>query len=202
MAHYSAEKLDALKSAKGACKRELEKEWSDIILKIWSHRASLPFKKRPLQSFDAVYRALESLDPAKERNRYFNLDIPGQTPPKKQPNEVQHWLDLAISIDRGARALIRAYLDMAVAKAAKEEAGWIKAVRVLVPNDDADLRVIFKFVSPDDPPEKEPDSAEVERQWLIGLRDNLVEMVRGAAKVLPGLEKQVSELEKKGKTDG
>jgi hypothetical protein len=202
MAHYLAEKLDALKSAKGARKQELEKECSDIILKIWSHRASLPYKNRPFQNFDAVFRALESLDPAKERNRYFNLDIPGHTPLKKLPDEVKYWLDLAIGVDRGARALIRTYLDMAVAKAAEEEAGWIKAVRALVPNEDADLRVIFNFVSPDDPPEKEPDPAEVERQWLIGLRDNLVEMVRGAAKVLPGLEKQVSELEKKGKTDG
>jgi hypothetical protein len=146
MAHHLAEKLTALKAATGPRKQQLEQGCRDSVLQIWKHRASFPYDHRPFKNFDAVFRALESLDPAKERNRYVRFNIPDQTPPESQPDLVQAWLDAAISIDRGARAVIRAYLDSAVAEATKGKDGWIKAVRALVHNDEADVQIIFKII--------------------------------------------------------
>ncbi len=199
MAHHLAEKLTAFKSATGLRKQHLGRECRDCILQIWRHRASFPYGHRPFQEFEAVFRALESLDPSRERNRYFSVEVPDQTPPKSQPDGVKVWLDAALSIDRGARALIRVYLDMAVAAASKGKDDWIKAVRALISDDRPDRLVIIELIDRVGRAQEKPDPIDVQREWLAGLRDSLKEMVQGAAKVMPMLNSQIADLEKKSR---
>ena len=63
MGHYIADLLDKASTASDEEKPERQRQCFDAILKLWSHRMALPDGKRPLESFEPIIRALESLDP-------------------------------------------------------------------------------------------------------------------------------------------
>src|SRR4051794_3859338 len=66
-----AEKLKKHDQASGAERVRLGTDVFDLVLKVWKHRTSLPSVHRPFERYEAIFRALESLDPEKEEFRYF-----------------------------------------------------------------------------------------------------------------------------------
>src|SRR5260370_22966724 len=80
IAHDLAAKLKECAAAKGPRKAELEAACRATILQLWKHRASWPYNHRPFASFDAVFRALESLAPQHDRGQYFSFDLRGPAP--------------------------------------------------------------------------------------------------------------------------
>ena len=59
--HHLAELLERAETATGEEKSITRRDCSDLILKLWAHRASLPPNRRPLQSFDSILTALKHL---------------------------------------------------------------------------------------------------------------------------------------------
>lgn len=61
MAHYLAEQLEAASKATGTKKDKLERDVSDLILRIWAQRHSLPGNVSPLASYEKAANVLAAI---------------------------------------------------------------------------------------------------------------------------------------------
>lgn len=118
MAHYIAEQLTAIETAAEPEKAIAEERCFSAILSLWKHRASLPPGHRPFENFDALFRALEQLDPENPRGFYFGV-WPAQEQPKTGP--IETLVKFMMNVDRSARILIELALVEATQKAADDE---------------------------------------------------------------------------------
>ena len=111
MAHYIAEQIVRAEKSEGDEKSDAEKACFDTILKLWSHRSSLPNGKRPFESFESIFRAIESFDPENEHPRFFvRLEDEQKTNKqkrKKQDDRTSEWIDIAKVTDEAARVIIQ-----------------------------------------------------------------------------------------------
>lgn len=117
MAHYIAEQMTIAENTTGDDKIKAEQHCFETILKLWEHRSSLPNGRRPFESFEPIFRALERLDPEKKQPYYFNNIIENSSEPDKTytiPANVQQWIDVASGIDR----VVRIWLDYVFKQAA------------------------------------------------------------------------------------
>jgi len=162
MAYYIAEQLAAAEIAKGPEKAIAEEKCFNAILSLWKHRAWLPPAQRPFENFDAVFRALERLDPEESRGFYFGF-WPGQEKPK--PGSIEALVKFMMDVDRSARILIELALVEATQKTADDKTkmmlrdavptgtdGDIEAIRSLVElgnrfasNENENTKLIEKF---------------------------------------------------------
>lgn len=119
MAHYIAEQMTAAENSSGAGKTRAEERCFEAILKLWKHRASLPPGLRPFENFNAVYRALERLDPEEPRGYYHGFWREHRDKP--EPGSVDAMVDFIVRLDDAARVLLEFALIAAIAQAADEE---------------------------------------------------------------------------------
>ncbi len=138
MAHYIAEQIQQVETAHGEDRDTRLSECCDAILKIWSHRSQFS-RRRPLQSFEAVFRVLEGLDPKNSRLRYVDNVLESST---VESGETQQWLSKATEVDSAARAVVRFCIRKAAETALDIESEWVRLARGISSGADADLRVI------------------------------------------------------------
>jgi hypothetical protein len=192
MAHNLAEMLTAVKTAKGSQRAVLEADCRGMILKFWKHRAYFPGRHRPFANFDAVFRALESLDPTKKVGRYFDFDFTQETEKRSPTQGIKDWLGTARALDQGARTLITFCVREAAMAAGKKDKQWLKAARVLQDESDLDLKFIIKIVGglgPAKPEQIDPKAAQ--RQGLEALKENLRAMIDVAVPFINALDKEI-----------
>lgn len=179
IAHYLAERLTEYKKAKGAAKDSLGAEITDAILKFWKHRAVFPRGDAPFENYEAVMRALESLDP--DRERYFSYRAADEATVGGKPVSRQ-LIDLAKGLDRGTRALINFCFTYAAYASGKPPKAWLDAARVL--EADTDMRVVIRFVAASDAldasEKREPTAAELEIAKLKGIQADLASLIASA----------------------
>jgi hypothetical protein len=179
IAHHLAEKFSEYKKAKGAAKDALGAEITDTILKFWKHRAVFPRGDAPFENYEAVIRALESLDP--DRERYFSYRAADEAAVGSKPASRQ-LIDLAKSLDRGTRALINFCFTYAAYASGKPPKAWLDAAKVL--EADTDMRVIIRFVDANEAlnasERREPTAAELEIANLKGVQDDLAALIASA----------------------
>ncbi|MBX9691950.1 MAG: hypothetical protein K2Z81_06165 [Cyanobacteria bacterium] len=137
MAHYIAEKIQSAESAPESEQDQKQSACCHEILKLWSHRNSLPLRRRPLESFAPIFKTLETLEPHRPVRRYF-LDSTTES----ESEQTRFWLDTARQIDNAARELIRYCLANAAEEALNQESEWVSAARQAVAMTDDDLRLI------------------------------------------------------------
>jgi hypothetical protein len=182
--------------ARGAAKGKCEAEVRDIILSLWKHRASMPSGLRPLEDYEPVLRALETLDPLKGQGRYFSaftrsLEKEGAKTP------AENWLDVASSIDYGARTLISFCLTLAIENVPGKSRKWLDLAKQVVTDTDHDIEVLVvlseqaKLLAGKEA--ADPNSAERER--LVNMRDRLARLNDRAAKFKEYLDKRLAKLE-------
>lgn len=181
MAHHLAEKLKKVRTARGAEKAPLEADLFDTILKFWKHRAHFPRGHAPFEKFDAVFRALESLDPEQERGRFYRFDFPqpSKTPPESQ---TQKWISIARNLDELARSLVTFCIANAAHTAGDLDETWLKAAKILPAQDEVEIKVVFvtketieKFASPT------LDVNKIQRDQLVKLQSRLKRFSDSAA---------------------
>jgi len=119
MAHYIAEQMTAAENSRGTEKARAEERCFEAILNLWKHRASLPPGLRPFENFNAVFRALERLDPEEPRGYYHGFWREHQDKP--EPGSVDAMVDFIVRLDDAARVLLEFALIAAVEQAADEE---------------------------------------------------------------------------------
>lgn len=137
MAHYIAEKMESAELAPECDRDQKQSACCQEILKLWSHRGSLPLRGRPLESFEPIFKALESLDPDRPALRYF-VDPSADS----ESEQTRFWLDSSRQIDNAARLLIRHCLSNAAEEALNQESEWVEMARQAVAMTDDDLRLI------------------------------------------------------------
>jgi len=127
MIHYIAELVDRAEKATGDQQDAIHRECAEIIIKLWTHRASLSVRRYPLESFDKVMAALIRL--RGERPYYFR-GIDREEKPEIS-DDVQHWLKIAEEVDKIACDLVEICIEKATVCAAEDEKKWLNGALAL-----------------------------------------------------------------------
>ena len=161
MAHYITEQIAIAEITTGHGKIEVEQQCFETILKLWEHRSSLPNNRYPFKSFEPIFQVLSRLDPDNPRPYYFDDSRLQKTEndgtSENQANEIQLWVNLALSIDAAARVLINFALRKAACSAEDEKAAtWIKRSTGISDDEYDDLSIVVRLVgeSQEDSPEE------------------------------------------------
>lgn len=136
MAHYIAEKIKLAEAADEKSRQEKMRDASDEILKLWSHRRDFDRAKRPLESFDPIFRTLQNLDPESVTSHYFN-----RIDDECECEQTRKYLSLAKECDEAVRHVISYCLTRAAETALDKEQDWVKLSAQITPSDD-DLRAV------------------------------------------------------------
>ena len=142
MAHHIAYLIQRLEAQGSGDRLELEAECRHAIMELWAHRNSFRSSSRPFAKLEGLLSTLEALDPDSTSSFYFReLDnLVRQTDDvDEQPEQ---WLNLARSIDRGARTLIGYCLSRAVADSTAQAAEWVELARNIESTLDADIKLV------------------------------------------------------------
>jgi hypothetical protein len=144
MAHYIAEKIVAIEHATGDKKIQAEKACFETILSLWDHRASLPDGHRPFQSFDAIFYALDRLNPDNPRPFYISSQHSAEN--GVESDDVKKLLDIALAVDANAKILID-FIIREAAKIASDEKtiNWLK--NAIDSIQAKDVSIIIRLIS-------------------------------------------------------
>lgn len=199
MAHYVAEQMTIAENATGDDKIRAEQHCFETILKLWEHRSSLPNGRRPFESFEPIFQALERLDPENKQPYYLN-NIIGKSSEHDKACEisesVEQWLDVAAGIDR----VVRIWLDHVFKQAAlcatdEHTIEWLKNHVNLHEFDDAStiIRLIpDNFLNFDEAP---PKNSQQKRTKIINDRiQNLEAFSDFNQKLLSILRKELEDI--------
>lgn len=146
--HNIAEQMTLASNSEGQDKLDSEMRCVDVILKYWANRNSLPNGIRPFEEFDSILRGLARLDnqpttPYYNQFHQFEIDINNN-----ESSEAKKWIDVAIKIDEGARALVQDSFKVA-SEFAKNKNTKELLDKSPEPNED-DIRVVLKIYGEDD----------------------------------------------------
>lgn len=126
MAHLVAEKIFAAEQALETERDVAVAECVDVILKLWSHRYTLPLYMRPLRELDPLLRTLNSLGVNEENElRYFSHQ-PSSEELECATEEEKELFEFAIGIDRVARELICYALSIAGERSVSVVKPWLE----------------------------------------------------------------------------
>ncbi len=143
MSHWIAELMCSVDDATGEERRKRMAECGAAIMRLWAHRNTLPDGKRPFESFEPIFRTLESLDPEAKRFRY--LGSPGNPDQSGKETPSEDWLNRARSADEAARGLVKYCLGKAADLALEGEEEWIALAKSVMSERDEDLRIIIRL---------------------------------------------------------
>jgi hypothetical protein len=163
MVHYIAEQMIIAENSRDNDKTKAEKKCFETILQLWDNRSSLPNGKRPFESFEPIFRALEKLDPENKHPYYFRYS--DQNPSefdkmRKIPDPVQEWLDIAEGIDQIIRIWLNYVFKQAALCATDENTiEWLKNSIEFKDNDDS--LIITNFLSDTDEESKQQEKIKL-----------------------------------------
>jgi hypothetical protein len=137
IAHHLADLMLQATAARGSEKQRLSAECSNLILRLWKHKADVPFLREPLVSLEAVARGLAYLDP--ERSPWPRLEpitIASQVDPDQAESDARivQLVTTAHDLDKTLRQITRALLSEAADVAGKQEQTWLSIP--LIPEDE------------------------------------------------------------------
>lgn len=172
MAHYVAEQIAIAENATGDEKSEAEQRCFDTVLKLWECRASLPNGRYPFKGFEAIFKALNKIDPDNSQSYYFD-DSHFQATANNdgiselQTDEVQSWINIALCIDRAARVLIDFSFKQAACNAADEKTvAWLKTATGISDDNENDFSVIIRLIGEIQEDDYNEETLEKMRQGL------------------------------------
>jgi hypothetical protein len=182
MAHHIADLIQRLEAQGTGDRFELEAECRRAILELWAHRNSFRSSSRPFAKLDRLLNTLEALDP--DSASYFYIGELGArvniVDLLEEP--ARQWLDLARSLDRGARTLLGYCISRAAAETKDESASWLELAQKVESTLDTDIKLVriviqnaaaLKDIVPRD-----------ERSVLKEMLQRRVESIDGLAKAL------------------
>lgn len=202
MAHYVAEQIVITENTTGDEKSEAEQRCFDTVLKLWERRSSLPNGRYPFKSFEAIFKALNRIDPDNSQSYYFDNSHFQATAnndgiSEVQTNEVEPWINIALSIDRAARVLVDFAFKQAACNAVDEKIiTWIENATGISADDENDISVIISLVGETQEDDHDEEALEKMRRGLRSriekldiftkssnlLRNKLIEELENASK--------------------
>jgi hypothetical protein len=196
IAHDLASKILRANAARGPEKMALETDCRDTILTLWKQRAILPNGKRPFESYEPAFRALESLDPMRESDRYFTYVMEGLKTEVEKKSEAEKWLESARTIDRAARSIIRLCLVSAIDNLSGDKASWVPEAIGVLTEEDLDTKIVISFMADAQQlTSTETEKLEaVELARLRGFLESLKALLQAAARCRVYLEDRIKSL--------
>jgi hypothetical protein len=129
MAHLLAEKISAAE-ASDTDNHSAISECVDLILKLWTHRYSLPQYMRPMRELDPLLQTLNSLGVNEtSRLRYFSRP-PSSNELEGVTEKERELFELAVNIDQTARELIRYFLSAAAERSHNTVTPWLEEAKL------------------------------------------------------------------------
>jgi len=126
MAHLVAEKISAAEDASETVRDAAVAECVDVILKLWSHRYTLPPYMRPLRELDPLLRTLNSLGVNEADGLRFFARPPSSEELEGATEDEKKLFEFAIGIDRVARELIRYAISVAAERSLNVVKPWLE----------------------------------------------------------------------------
>lgn len=126
MAHLVAEKISAAEDASETVRDVAVAECVDVILKLWSHRYTLPPYMRPLRELDPLLRTLNSLGVNEADGLRFFARPPSSEELEGATEDEKKLFEFAIGIDRVARELIRYAISVAAERSLNVVKLWLE----------------------------------------------------------------------------
>ncbi len=124
MSHYLAELIVKAEHADGVEKQEAQEACFKAILELWDYRHQFPDGRRPFESFEPIFRALEALDPDNQVSRFW----PNYPDSVDETDTVEKMIAVAKGLDENARILINFCLQQAAQDADNRSADWVKEI--------------------------------------------------------------------------
>lgn len=191
MAHYIAELIEDLETAKVEDRPAKLTMCADAILGLWERRHQLPNGKRPFEDLEPILRALESLDPTDDTPRYFRS--PRMAADETEQNaETRKWLELADGLDYSAKILIRYCLTQAAQTAIDRSKDWVVLVEKAGLDEGLDLPVI-RFITDENDLTKASEPDDIARKLLEDRIDRLDTFKKMADKIASDLRQQLKQ---------
>jgi hypothetical protein len=125
MAHYIAERIEAVESASTKDRGAAQEACANAILELWRYRSSLPGHLRPLGELEPILRTLALLDVDRTDFRYSPAVL-REAATADAAEDCKRWLEIAIELDYSARLLIQFALRFAAHRAATEAEPWVQ----------------------------------------------------------------------------
>jgi hypothetical protein len=192
MSHHIASLIQEVESASGEERRAKEKECREAILELWKVRHEMPNGRRPLESFEGIFRALASFDPADSTPRYYRASRPPRNDLGQESDETAQWLELVEGFDYSARVLMRYCLTRAAETAVDKSREWVElAGKLNSTRDDDDLRVLQVIIREADMTKK-PNLEEAARKLMEDRLNRLKGFLRLAGLVSQELEQRLA----------
>lgn len=142
MAHHIAALISRIEANGPEGQRDLEGECRRAILELWSHRNSFRGSSRPFRSQEQLLRTIEALDPDRS-SLFYARELSNCTGGDGHLDEqAMQWLQLAQSIDRGARTLVGYCISRAAEGAVDQAAGWVELARKVQATQEADIKLV------------------------------------------------------------
>lgn len=124
MAHYIAELIEQYDNATGTKREEVGDRAFEAILKLWNHRYQSTSGFEAIKKGEAILKTLCRLDPEVKRPFYF-FSHPRED--AHDENDIEELFEVAMGVDRTARALLKILLLVMTIKGTDEEtAGFIR----------------------------------------------------------------------------
>ena len=161
MAHYIAEKMAAVGSARGKAKASAQRECFETILMLWEYQGHFPHDIRPFKEFDPVFRAMAHIDPNKTTPSFYRNENEDDQPPK----EIEQAIEFITKLDAAARIMISFFVRESILHTANESTlEWLDAIKGIAKSDEA--RIIFKLASELDDKDTVQDQSEKRKNEL------------------------------------
>jgi hypothetical protein len=148
IAHYLAEQISKIEKTRGRERTATRNKCFETILRLWSHRASLPNGYRPFEEFEPLLNALQALNPNNPHPYYHHFKPADRARAGKQKDAVSQLVDFIFATDAAARVVIDIALDEIVKHAAtKRNKSILKSIPNISRRDSANaVRILIERV--------------------------------------------------------
>ena len=202
MAHYVAEQITTAENATGDAKAAAEQRCFETVLELWQHQSSFPNGRRPFKNFEPIFRALNRIGPESRQFHVFEKFLEQKEPDDTsgdKADDVQSWINVALTVDRAARVLLDFAFKQAAHHATDEKTkSWIKSAAKFSGNDD-DLSVIIRLLPSDQDDQKEDALEQVRENQKKNLRSKIEKLdafVKASKSLRGALAKEITKLSK------
>ncbi|MEZ5573737.1 MAG: hypothetical protein R3E64_17225 [Halioglobus sp.] len=188
MAHYIAEKMSAISSARGKAKATAQRECYEAILVLWDYQGRFPNNIRPFRNFDPIFRAMAHIDPNKTTPSFFRIE----NRDKQAPDEIEQAIEFITNLDAAARIMISFFVRESILHASDESTlEWLKGINGVAKSDEA--RIILQLLPELD--DKETAQVKIEKRKIeLSEHINRLEAFEGLSSLIKSVFK--AELEK------
>lgn len=176
MCHHLAELLNRAENTTCQEKDILRQACTDLIIKLWAHRATLPGNHHPWQNFNLIMEAIERL----RSKGPFYYPVLATKEGDEPSGDIKNWLQIAEKVDSTAQGLVRICIDCAINCAGTDEKEWLEEGLTVASEKDLQARIIIELLgkAEQDEEKKPKDQTEIDAQRFEEFGEFCIEIAK------------------------